>query len=189
MNVICFSKGNLTLVNAVAKYYSHFSRGRKIDPLTEVLITVGAFSSLYNAFTGLLEKGDEVIIIEPFFDCYAPMSILAGAKCVFVPLKPKASSTDDTRERTSAEWSWDDAELEAAFTPKTKLIIINTPNNPLGKVYSQKELEQVAALCIKHNVICISDEVYEHIVYDDREQIKIGIYIVYITTQSCSHHL
>ena len=110
--------------------------------------------------------------MEPFFDCYAPMATIAEGKCVFVPLKPKKGSSDKSA-MSSADWVLDDAELEAAFTPKTKLIIINSPNNPLGKVYSREELEKIAALCIKHNVICLSDEVYEHIVYD-RPHTRIG---------------
>ncbi|RMZ93083.1 kynurenine--oxoglutarate transaminase 1-like, partial [Brachionus plicatilis] len=142
------SSGHLRLVNSVAKCYSSLMK-REINPLSEVLISVGASNSLYNSFTSLLSEGDEVIIIEPFFDCYAPMSITAGAKCVFVPLKPKT----DREMTTSADWSWDTKELEAAFSPKTKLIVINTPNNPLGKVYTREELQQIADLCIKHNTL------------------------------------
>lgn len=100
------------------------------------------------------------------------MAVLAGAKCKFVPLKPQ-KSTHDNKPITSGDWSWDVNELEAAFTSKTKVIVINTPNNPLGKVYTQQELEKIAELCIKHNVICIADEVYEHIVYD-KPHIRIG---------------
>ena len=93
------------------------------------------------------------------------MTEINCAKCVFVPLKMRKMLAEG-ETATSADWRWDDAELESAFTPKTKCIIINTPNNPLGKVYSREELEQVANLCKKHNVLCISDEVYEHITYD-----------------------
>jgi kynurenine--oxoglutarate transaminase/cysteine-S-conjugate beta-lyase/glutamine--phenylpyruvate transaminase len=121
-------KGSLTLVKAIALYYSRHSDGRTIDPLTDVLISVGGYGALFNACLGLLEYDDEVVIIEPFFDCYAPMSILAGAKCVYVPLKPQRNKTSihENSIHSSSEWSWDDAELEAAFTSKTKLIIINT---------------------------------------------------------------
>ena len=135
---------------------------REINAQSEVMVTVGAYGSLFNALSGFISDGDEVIIIEPFYDCYAPMSVIAGAKCKFVPLRPKS----DKEVTTSADWGWDEKELEAAFTSKTKLIVVNTPNNPLGKVYSREELQKIADLCIKHNTLCISDEVYEHITYD-----------------------
>ena len=98
------------------------------------------------------------------------MTIIPGGKCVFVPLQPK--KLESKQPTSSADWSWDEKELESAFNAKTKLIIINTPNNPLGKVYSKEELQKIADLCIKHNLICISDEVYENITYD-REHTRI----------------
>ena len=105
---------------------------RQIDPLSEVLVTVGAYGSLYNALSGFLEKDDEVIIIEPFFDCYAPMSVLAEAKCKYIPLRPNKKESSDSSLVTSADWCWDEDELSSAFNSKTKVIIINSPNNPLG---------------------------------------------------------
>lgn len=141
--------------------------GREIDPLTNVLVTNGAYGSLFNAISSFLNPGDEMIIIEPFFDCYVPMAVQVQAKCRFVPLKPKAN-VDTSKVTTTADWGLDDEELEAAFNSKTKIILINTPNNPLGKVYTKAELEKIAKLCIKWNCICISDEVYEHITYDNK---------------------
>lgn len=149
------------MVNEIAKAYTRFLR-REINPLNEVLLSVGAYGCLFDAFSGFLEDGDEVIIIEPFYDCYAPMTVAAGAKCVFVPLKPKVGNDGQS---FAADWSWDEKELENAFNSKTKIIVINTPNNPLGKIFTKKELEKVAELCIKHNTLCISDEVYEHLTY------------------------
>lgn len=161
-------KGHLKLVNNIAKCYSKLLN-REINPLNEVLVTVGAYGSLFNAFSSFLDDGDEVIIIEPFYDCYAPMSVVAGAKVRYVPLKPPQTN----EVTTSDSWRWDENELEQAFTDKTKLIVINTPNNPLGKIYRKEELEKIAELCIRHNTLCIADEVYEHIVYD-RPHIRIG---------------
>jgi kynurenine--oxoglutarate transaminase/cysteine-S-conjugate beta-lyase/glutamine--phenylpyruvate transaminase len=147
---------------------------REINPLNEILVTGGAYGSLFNALTGFLNENDEAIIIEPFFDCYAPMVVSAKSKCVYVPLKPKHASQSNQQQVTStADWAWDDAELEQAFTSKTRLVIINTPNNPLGKVFTREELERLAQLCIKHNCICISDEVYEHLTYD-RKHIRMA---------------
>jgi kynurenine--oxoglutarate transaminase/cysteine-S-conjugate beta-lyase/glutamine--phenylpyruvate transaminase len=113
-----------------------------------------------------------MIIVEPFYDCYAPMAVLANAKCRYVALKP-GPNPSGAKMTSSADWHWDEAELEAAFNPRTKIVLINTPNNPLGKVYSRAELEKIASLCIKHNTLCISDEVYENITYD-REHTRLA---------------
>ncbi len=90
---------------------------------------------------------------------------------MFIPLRPKSKSPD--QPLSSGDWVWDENELDAAFNSKTKFIIINSPNNPLGKIFTEQELRKVADLCVKHNVICIADEVYEHITFD-RPLIRMG---------------
>lgn len=167
------SPGHLPLVNAIGKTYTKLM-GREIDPINEILVTVGAYGSLFNAMSSFLEKGDEVIIIEPFYDCYAPIATIAEGNCKFVTLKPTENRPKD-RPMSSGDFGWDVKELEAAFTPKTKAIVINNPNNPLGKVYTREELEKIAELCIKHNVICLADEVYEHLAID-REHLRIATF-------------
>jgi len=102
-----------------------------------------------------------VVVFEPFYENYGPDAILSGAVPRFVRLR-------------SPEWSFDRAELEAAFSPKTRAIILNTPNNPTGKVFTREELEQVAALCQKHDVVAVTDEIYEHILYDGAEHIPVA---------------
>lgn len=100
------------------------------------------------------------------------MAQISGGKCVFIPLKPSAKKSD-SKGTKSSNWVLDDEDLEKAFTSKTKLIILNNPNNPLGKVYTKEELEKIAELCIKHNVICLADEVYEHLALD-KDHIRIA---------------
>ncbi|XP_065172676.1 kynurenine aminotransferase-like isoform X1 [Atheta coriaria] len=162
--------GHPRLVNALAKLYSKLLN-RELDPLTNVLITIGAYEALFTAINGHVSKGDEVIIIEPFFDCYEPMVRAAGGIPRFIPLR---MLSEPEGMITSSDFCLDPDELEGLFNDKTKLIIVNTPNNPFGKVFSYEELEMIANLCKKWNVICISDEVYEWMVYKPKCHIRMA---------------
>jgi N-succinyldiaminopimelate aminotransferase len=130
-----------------------------IDADAEVTVTCGCSEAIICCYTGLLNPGDEIIIFEPFFDFYAAGAAFAGAVPRYVTLHAPRAGGDGAFE-------FDERELRAAFTPKTKAIILNTPHNPTGKVYTRRELELIASLCIEHDVTCISDEVYEHLTYE-----------------------
>lgn len=153
-------------MNALAKLYGQLTGRKDLNPLTEILVTCGAFEALYVSIAGLVEEGDEVIIIEPFFDCYEPMVRAARGIPKFVPLRPKGEVSD------AGCWQFDDTELTGAFNERTKLIIVNTPHNPLGKVFTKTELERIAELCKQWNVVCISDEVYEWLTYEPNKHIR-----------------
>ncbi len=153
------AEGTPELREAVAADNKRFC-GLDINPETEVQITSGATEALAAAFQGYLEPGDEVVLLAPFYECYAPQIEAAGGRVRFVDLIPPA-------------WSLEAAALEAAITSKTKLIVINTPHNPLGKVMSRGELEIVAEAARRHDLIVVCDEVYEHLVFDGQPHIPL----------------
>jgi len=156
------TKGRPRLKKAIADAYSPFW-GRKLDPDKEVTITTGANEGMLSAFMAFLESGDEVIVFEPFFDQYISNIEMPGGKVVYVPMHPpKRGATETT---SAAEWVVDMKELEAAITPKTRMIVLNSPHNPIGKVFSKEELLAIGNLCVKHNIIILSDEVYDRLYY------------------------
>lgn len=150
--------GQLRLVNALSKTYSPLF-GRELDPMREIVVTTGATEGIFATMQALVDPGDEVILLEPFYDSYPASVIMAGGTPVYVPLR----AADATKY--ASEWTLDMDELEAAFSPRTKLLVINTPMNPIGKVFSREELSRIADLVQKYNVLVLSDEVYEWMVY------------------------
>ena len=158
LNQYARGAGQVRLVNALAQTYGPLF-GRELDPVREIVVTTGATEGIFATMQGLVDPGDEVILLEPFYDSYSPSVIMAGGTPVYVPLR----AADATRH--ASEWSVDLDELDAAFSARTKLMVINTPMNPIGKVFSRAELMQIAALIQKHNVLVLSDEVYEWMVY------------------------
>ena len=136
-----------------------------IDPETEITVCCGSTEAMMAALLATTNPGEEVIIFEPYYENYGPDTILSGAKPRFVKLRPPTSP--------DAEWTFDEQELRSAFHSHTKAIIVNTPNNPTGKVFAQAELELIRDLCLQHNVLAITDEIYEHILYDSARHISL----------------
>ncbi|MBW2734344.1 MAG: aminotransferase class I/II-fold pyridoxal phosphate-dependent enzyme [Deltaproteobacteria bacterium] len=149
--------GELVLTEIIAEESGH-ALGRSIDPTSEVTITVGATEALFAATLALVEPGDEVILFEPFYDSYPANVSIAGGTARYVPLRPGADG----------RWTFDQDELAAVFSARTKLIVLNTPHNPTGKVFRRDELEQIAGLCQRHDVLALCDEVYEHLAFDGK---------------------
>ncbi len=141
------------LRSAIAAHQRHYY-GLEWDPDSEVLVTTGATEGIAAALLGLCEPGDEVVMFEPFYDSYAACVAMAGAVARVVTLR-------------APDWSFDPAELRAAVSPRTRLVLLNTPHNPTGKVFSRAELTEIAALCVEHDLLALTDEVYEHLVFED----------------------
>jgi aminotransferase len=152
--------GARNLREAIAAKFERFY-GKRVDPERQVTVCCGSTEAMLSTLLAVLDPGDEIVIFEPFYENYGPGSIISGAKPVFVPLEPP-------------DFSFDPDRLARAFTPRTRAIIFNTPNNPTGKVFTRKELEIIAELCQRHDVIAITDEIYEHMVYDGHEHIPIA---------------
>ena len=146
------------LRQAVAEHARRF-QGLEIDWQSEVLVTSGATEALADCLFGLIEPGDEVVLIEPLYDSYLPIVRRAGGIPKLVRLQPPA-------------WDLPREELAAAFGPRTKLILFNTPMNPCSKVFDRDELEFIAGLCRQHDAYAVCDEVYEHIIFDERRHIS-----------------
>lgn len=135
--------------------------GIPVDPNTEVTVTCGATEAMAATMLACVNPGDEVIVFEPYYENYGPDAILAGAIPRYVTLH-------------APDWTFDPDELARAFTPKTKAIIINTPHNPLGKVFSREELEMIAQHCQQWGVLAFTDEIYEHILYDGHTHVAMA---------------
>ncbi len=135
--------------------------GLRIDPERHITVCCGSTEAMLSAMLAVVDPGDEVVIFEPFYENYGPDAILSGATPRFVRLRPP-------------DWTFEAAELAAAFTSRTKAVILNTPNNPTGKVFTRPELEAIAELCQKWDAIVITDEIYEHILYDGAEHVAIA---------------
>jgi len=152
--------GEPKLREAIAKKVADYNK-IKCNPETDITVTCGATEAMIATLKAIINPGDEVIIFEPFYENYGPDTILSGATPRYVTLRPP-------------NWDYSSEELTSAFNEKTKAIIINTPHNPTGKVFSKNELQEIANLCIKWDCFAVTDEIYEHILYDGEEHISIA---------------
>lgn len=151
--------------DALAKKHERFSRVA-IDPERELTVCCGSTEAMISALLATVDPGDEVIVFEPWYENYGPDAILSGARPVYVKLRPiRAEGSADI------EWRYDSAELRSAFSARTKGIIVNTPHNPTGKVFSRAELSEIGALCQEFDALIYTDEIYEHILYDGQAHV------------------
>ncbi|MGH7493196.1 MAG: pyridoxal phosphate-dependent aminotransferase [bacterium] len=160
INQYAITWGAIKLREAIAAKAIRYNR-IPVDPAKNLTVTCGSTEAMIAALLALINPGDEVIIFEPFYENYGPDTILAHAIPRFVKLRPP-------------HWAFDEGELRQAFNDHTRAIIINTPNNPTGKVFSREELQVIANLCQKWDAFAITDEIYEHILYDGTEHVSIA---------------
>jgi N-succinyldiaminopimelate aminotransferase len=155
--------GTPELRDAIAQH-QHRWYGIDLDPASEIVVTAGATEALAGAVLGMLDVGDEVVVFEPMYDSYQACIALAGARVVPVLLAPDADG----------RYVFDPDELAAAVSPRTKMILLNTPHNPTGKVFTRDELDIIARLAVDRDLIVVTDEVYEHLLFDDRAHIPLA---------------
>jgi aspartate/methionine/tyrosine aminotransferase len=146
---------------AIAAKYARFG-WPELDPETEIVVTCGSTEAMVASFLALVDPGDEVLLLEPYYENYGPDAFLAGAVPRFVPMSPP-------------DWSPDIERLAAAIGSKTRAIVLTTPHNPSGKVFDEEELKAIADLCLAHDLLVFTDEIYEHIVYDGRKHVSIAL--------------
>ncbi len=168
INQYAVTWGARPLREAVAREFTR-RYGLPIVADEQVTVCCGSTEAMMSTVMAIIDPGDEVVIFEPFYENYGPDAILSGATPRYVTLH-EPDPSDPARQ----DWTFDPDELAAAFNEKTKAIILNSPNNPTGKVFTREELETIAALCRKWDAIAISDEIYEHIIYDGREHIPMA---------------
>lgn len=151
VNQYAITWGSTRLRTALAGKYAAWY-GLEIDPDREITVTCGATEAMASVLLATVNPGDEVIVLEPYYENYGPDAVLCGARPVYVPLLPDGGIDLDR--------------LTAAFAPRTRAIVLNTPNNPTGRVLTRRELSEIATLCIGNDALAITDEIYEHIIYD-----------------------
>jgi aspartate/methionine/tyrosine aminotransferase len=160
VNQYAVTWGSKPLRDAIAEKFAR-TQGVTVDPEREITVCCGATEAMIASLMAIINPGDEVVVFEPFYENYGPDSILSGATPRFVKLRPP-------------DWTFDPKELAAAFNSSTKAIIINSPNNPTGKVFTRAELGCIRDLCVRWDTFSISDEIYEHMLYDGAEHISIA---------------
>src|SRR2546423_2661459 len=160
INQYAITWGAKPLRDAIVEKFER-TQGVRYDPEREVTICCGSTEAMMASMMAIINPGDEIVVFEPFYENYGPDAILSGATPRFVKMRPP-------------EWTYDEKELTVAFGPRTKAIILNTPNNPTGKVFTRAELEFIRDLCVRWNAFCITDEIYEHILYDGAEHITMA---------------
>jgi aspartate/methionine/tyrosine aminotransferase len=160
INQYAITWGAKSLRNAIAEKFEQ-TQGLAIDPEREITVCCGSTEAMMSSMLAIINPGDEVVVFEPFYENYGPDAILSGATPRFVKLR-------------APDWTFDPDELAAAFGPSTKAIILNTPNNPTGKVFERAEFECIRDLCVKWNAFAITDEIYEHMLYDGAKHISMA---------------
>jgi aminotransferase len=160
LNQYAITWGEPNLRQAIAEKFAWYN-GVTVDPEKEVTVCCGSTEAMISSLMAIVNSGEEVIVFEPFYENYGPDTILCDARPQFVTLH-------------EPDWHFDEQELTKAFNNKTKAIVINTPNNPTGKVFSREELQCIADLCLKWGVVAVTDEIYEHILYNGAKHISIA---------------
>ena len=159
-NQYAITWGTINLRQAIAEKFAWYN-GVTIDPEREITVCCGSTEAMISSLMAIVNPGEEVVVFEPFYENYGPDTILCEARPRFITLH-------------EPDWHFDEKELSRVFNDKTKAIILNTPNNPTGKVFSREELQFIADLCLKWGVVAVTDEIYEHILYDGAKHISIA---------------